>query len=188
MKRAAVFLMLLATTACSRSSSSDRGKPISSAGAPASTSPVRTQFTLTIKGEAFGLRVEGGSVSFCDTRGGRKLDTTTGHDAAFQRSCAKEEPNSGCGGLPLDVQVSTPGFGPNDRIELSGSAYPVEGHVHDCAVDGKVLAAITGQGVVLIDTTEEHVDVLDHHGGDRVTIGPGWIAWSKGSTIEARRR
>lgn len=185
MSRAAAlaFLLVLATAACSRSSSTDRGKPTSS-----SSAADHTRFTINVTGQPFGLRVEGGTVSYCDARGGRKLDAKTGQDAASPRTCAKDEPNTGCGELPLDVQVSNPSLGPNDRVEVSGSAYPLEGHVRDCAVHGKVIAAITGQVVVLINTANDHVDVLDHQGGERVAIGPEWIVWSSDSTIEMRKR
>jgi len=188
---AVAFLGLLSAAACSRSSSSDGGKPAPSVPSSTTTTlsqPIRSQFTLHATGQPFDLRVEGGTVSFCDARGARKVNPTTRQDAAFQRACAKREPNTGCGELPLDVQVSSPGLGPNDVVEVSGSAFPLEGHVHDCAAHGPALAVATGEGVVLIDTTKVHVDVLDSMGGDRVAIGPGWIAWSKDSTIHVRAR
>lgn len=150
---------------------------------------MRSELTVKAIGEPFGLRVEGGIISFCDKRGGRKLDTTTGHDVAFGRTCPKDgEANTACSGLPLDVAVSTPNRGPNDVVDVKGKSFPLEGRVHDCAADGKVLAAVTGSAVVLVDTTTDKADVIQHLGGDRVTIGAGWIAWSKGSTVYARTR
>jgi hypothetical protein len=185
------LLILLVVVGCSRSS--DRTTPGSST-APSSTtatlSPsLHTDLTLTASGEPFGLRVEGAAISFCDKRGGRKLDTTTGQDAAFERKCATDgEANTACGGLPLDVSVSTPNRGPNDLVDVKGKSFPLEGRVHDCAADAKVLAIVTGSAVVLVDTTKDKADVIDHQGGDRVAVGPGWVAWSQGSTVRARKR
>ena len=83
-----------------------------------------------------GLRVDDGAISYCDKRGGRKLDATTGQDVAFERTCTKDgEANTACSGLPLDVTVSTPKRGPNDVVDVKGKSFPLEGRVHDCAAD-----------------------------------------------------
>jgi hypothetical protein len=150
---------------------------------------MRTQIVVNATGEPFGLRVEGETISFCDTRGGRKVDPATGNDLPFKRACAKDrEPNTSCGGFPLDVTVSTPNLGPNDLVEVKGRAFPLAGRVHDCAASGKALGIVTGSEVVLIDTTVEKASVLEHEGGDRVAIGADWIAWSNGPSVYARRR
>lgn len=186
------MLLVLATAACSRSP--ERSTPASSSTAPSSTTttasqPVRTELTARAEGDPFGLRVEGGTISFCDKRGGRKLDTTSGRDAAFERPCAKDvEANTACSGLPLDVAVSTPSLGPNDMVDVKGKSFPLEGRVHDCAADGQVLAIVTGTAVVLVETTKDKAEVIDHQGGDRVAVGPGWVAWSRGPIVRARKR
>lgn len=150
---------------------------------------VRTELAVKAEGEPSGLRIEGATISFCDKRGGRKLDATTGQDAAFERKCATDgEANTACGGLPLDVSVSTPNRGPNDLVDVKGKSFALDGRVHDCAADAHVLAIVTGSAVVLIDTTKDKADVIDHEGGDRVAIGLGWIAWRQESTVHARKR
>lgn len=186
-----VLFGLLATFGCSRSP--DRtAPPSSSSTAPATTTlsqAARTELTIRADGEPFGLRVDGGAVSFCDKRGGRKLDAATGQDLAFERTCAKDgEANTACSGFPLDVAVSTPNRGPNDVVDVTGKSFPLDGRVHDCAADGQVLAIVTGAAVVLVDTTTGKAEVIDHQGGDRVIIGAGRVAWSQGSTVRARTR
>ena len=50
-------------------------------------------------GNPYGLRIDTkGAISFCDQRGGRRLDERTGQDVAFERDCAPEgESAAGCG-------------------------------------------------------------------------------------------
>lgn len=192
MKRFALLLML-AMVGCSRSPDRTTPGPSSSTASASATTilsqPLRAELTVRAEGEPFGLRIEHGTISFCDKRGGRKLDATTGQDVAFGRPCSKDgEASTACAGLPLDVAVSTPDRGPNDVVDAKGKSFPLEGRVHDCAADGQVLAMVTGAAVVLIDTTKDKTDVIDHQGGDRVAVGPGWVAWSQGSAVHARRR
>lgn len=186
------LFVLVAAMGCSRnptrpapSSSSSTAPPSSSA----TQTTTREQVSVTAAGEPFGLRVEGGTISFCDRRGGRRIDLASGHDAAFERTCPKDgEANTACGGLPVDVTVSTPNLGPNDLVDADGSAFPLDGRVHDCTADAKGLAIVTGSSVVLIDTKTAKTEVIDHTGGDRVAVGPGWIAWSNGQAVHARHR
>lgn len=93
-----------------------------------------------------------------------------------------------CGGLGLDVIVSTPNLGPNDRVEVDGAAFPLNGRVHDCALDQKVLGIVTGSVVLTIDTATKKTEVVHQGGGDRVAISPGWIAWTDGASVHAKRR
>jgi len=186
-------LLMLAVAGCSRSP--ERSTPAPSAStAPGSATTtlsqaVRTELAVSAEGEPFGLRVDGGAISFCDKRGSKKLDTTTGQAVSFERACAKNaEANTACSGLPLDVTASTPNRGPNDVVDVKGKSFPLEGRVHDCAADDKVLAVVTGSAVVIIDTTKEKTEVIDHEGGDRVAVGPGWVVWTQGPTVHARKR
>jgi hypothetical protein len=150
---------------------------------------VRSEVLTIAKGSPFGLRVESGAVSFCDERGGRKLDTGAGGEVPFDRICRPDtEANVACGGLPLDVAVSTPNRGPNDVVDVDGNAYPLDGRVHDCAADGSVVAIVTGSMVVLLDTAKNTTHVVHRSGGDRVAIGREWVAWSDASTVHAKRR
>ncbi len=84
--------------------------------------------------------------------------------------------------------MSTPDLGPNDLVDVNGSRFPLDGRVHDCTADVKVLTIVTGASVVVIDAATNKSNVLDHTGGDRAAIGPGWIAWTSGSTVRAKRR
>ena len=104
----------------------------------------RTDFTVSSTGDAFGLQVKAGTVSFCDKRGGRKLDLVTGRDIAFERACQEDgEPNVACGGLAFEVTVRTPGLGPSDVVDVGAQSFSLDGHVHDCAEDGNVVAILT---------------------------------------------
>ena len=189
--RTIASLILLAAAGCSRSA--ERATPASSA-APASATaklsqPVRNELAVTTAGEPFGLRAGGGALSFCDERGGRKLDGATSEDVAFERTCAKDdEPNTACRGLPLDVGVSTPGLGPNDVVDVSGKSFALDGRVHDCAADGKVLAIVTGSAVLLVDTESGKTEAIAREGGDRVSVAPEWVLWSHGASVHAKRR
>ena len=42
-----------------------------------------TVITVSTNGEPFGLRLEGDMLTFCDKRGGRKLDLKTGQDSVL---------------------------------------------------------------------------------------------------------
>ena len=197
MKTAATtaLLVLLTASGCSRRAKpepapSPSSKPDATTPA-ASVAPVsaRNELHAEATGSAFGLRVDGGVVSFCDERGGRKLDATTGLDTAFRRACPEDdESNPGCGRVGFAVDVRTPGLGPDDFVDVDAHGYPMQGLVHDCAAEGKVLAIVTGSTVVLIDTTKEKAEVIAHEGASRVSIDRTWIAWSLGSTVRARRR
>jgi hypothetical protein len=128
-------------------------------------------------------------LSFCDKRGGRKLDLKTGRSTALGRTCPNnDEPNTACGGLSLDVAVRSPLSEPNDIVDLDGWSAPLTGRVQDCAADGKALAIVTASVVVLIDVTTRKTRVMSRQGGDRVTIDPGWVAWSKGSKLRVMSR
>jgi hypothetical protein len=52
-----------------------------------------------------------------------------------------------------------------------------------------VLAVVTASEVVLIDTAkDDETKVIDHGGGDFVSIGSSWVVWTHGSTVQVRRR
>jgi hypothetical protein len=186
MKRLLSLCALLLATSCHRAGS----EALADAGASSTTSAsVPTgPMSATATGEPYGLRVEGDAVSFCDARGGRRLEGV-GKDVALTRPCARDgESNITCDTKGLDVEVSTPHGGPNDLVDVNGNRFPLQGRVHDCAADAKTLAIVTGSTVVLIDTATGKTETVDRAGGDRVAIGKGWIAWSQGSTVHARHR
>ena len=187
------LLFLLVGAACSRptvESNAASSRPSNGPeGAP--KTPPRTAgaaVKVTVVGEPFGLRIEGNTVSFCDKRGGRIFDLTTSQDAPLERACRKDdEPNAACGGLALDVTVRTPNLGPSDIVEVNTKSFPLEGRVHDCATDGKLIAIVTGAEVVTIDPTKDVASLIERGGGgDHVAVGAGWIAWSLGSVVQAR--
>lgn len=198
MKKLAVLFLLLALS-CSRTDPpADEGVAATSPGpsaAPATTpastvSPsARTELTVVADGEPFGLRLESGMLAFCDKRGGRSLDLRTGRDAALDRTCPNnDEPNSACSGLHLNVAVRGPLSAPDDIVDVDGWSVPLNGRVHDCAADGKALAIVTGSIVIVIDVEKETSNVISRQGGERVTIGSGWVAWSKGSKLRVASR
>ncbi len=65
---------------------------------------------------------------------------------------------------------------------------PLDGRVHDCVVDDKVLAVVTPSQVVTIDTKRQKSAVVSSVGGERVAIGPSWIAWADYDKLHAKRR
>jgi len=178
-------------TSCSRPPARPGTSPsISSSPSTSAAIPPPTSYKAATTGAPYGLRVEGGVVSFCDGSGARRLDPATGKVGAFERTCLKDaEPNTTCSGSTLDVTVRTPNLGPDDVIDVGGASFPLEGRVHDCALDGTALAVVTGSEVVLIDTAkDDETKVIDHGGGDFVSIGSSWVAWTQGSTLQFRRR
>lgn len=186
------ILVLLATSACSRSKAKADATPSTPSitfTAPPASSATRNEFTVSSTGVPFGLQVDAGTVSFCDKRGGRKLDLAAGRDIPFERTCPKDsDGNSGCDRMGLDVSVRTPGLGPIDIVDVDGKSFPLDGLIHDCAVDGDVLAIVTGSSVVIIDHVKGTTTLLDHDGGDRVAIGSKWVAWTSGSIVRAQQR
>jgi hypothetical protein len=166
--------------------SAPRAAPVA---APAASAPARTALTVATKGEPSDLRLKDGMLSFCDKRGRRKLDLISGRDTALGGTCPNNaEPNTACGGLSLDVAVRSPLTEPNDIVDLDGWSVPLKGRVHDCAADGKALAIVTASIVLLIDVTKRKTKEIGRQGGDRVTIDPGWVAWSKGSKLRVVSR
>lgn len=141
-----------------------------------------------LAGEPFALRVEGDSVSFCDQRGRRRLDLRSGAQRSEARACPKDEGNGACGDLPIDVTVSTPNFGPEDRMDLPTGSYWPGGRVHDCVADERTLAAITGQSMISVDVQTGKSTVLADEYGDHIAIGPNWIVWEHGAALHALRR
>jgi len=105
-------------------------------------------------------------------------------ESSLERNCAKiEEPNTACSGLALDVAVRASLSEPNDTVDVGGSSFPLRGRVHDCSAEGKVLAVVTGSAVILIDTAKGTATEVSQQGGDRVTLGSGWIAWTDRSKV-----
>jgi hypothetical protein len=142
----------------------------------------------TAKGEPYALRLAGGALTFCDAHGGRKLDLGSGKESALPSACpGKAEPNTACRGLSLDVTVRGPLSEPNDIIDLEASSVPLNGRVHDCAAEGKLLAVVTGSAVIVINVARSTTREISPDGGDRVTIGFGWLAWTQGSKVLAAR-
>jgi hypothetical protein len=175
--RSLLPLCLLLAAGCSRS---DRVSTAPSAA----LSPPRA----VTEGQAFALHLEPGSVKFCDNRGRRLLDLATGQQSALQEPCSPAaEANTACSGLTLDVTVRAPLAEPNDIVDVNGASFPLNGKVHDCAATGKWMAIATGSRVVLIDVSGGKIRELSPQGGDRVTIGSGWVVWSDDTSLLTAR-
>jgi hypothetical protein len=193
--RSALPLALFAAIACSRTTTTAATTPITTppapppapaAPAPPTPAPApRGPFSVTTQGAPHALRFEAGAFLFCDGRGGNRLDLGTRRSALDIAACpARVEPNTACDGLPIDVTVRAPPSEPNDIVDVGGWSAPMNGHVRDCAASGKTLAVASGSAVALVDTAHEAIRVLSHEGADRVGIGAGWVAWSRGARIE----
>ncbi|MCC6365482.1 MAG: hypothetical protein IT165_18365 [Bryobacterales bacterium] len=165
----AILLLALLTPSCAR-----HGPSQASAKAAA-----------TAQGEPYALSLQDGVLTFCDNRGARKLDLKTNREAASSAVCSRSEPNAACSGLPLDVEVRTPLNEPNDIVDLGAASFPLKGRVHDCSASGKLLAVVTGSQVVLIDAAKGSASEISPHGGGRIAIGSGWLAWADASKIHA---
>ncbi|RAR57612.1 hypothetical protein C7401_115168 [Paraburkholderia unamae] len=160
-------------------------------GAGAATAPPTSEpnatyrpGTIATAGRPLWLRLQNGELTFCDTRGTRKLDLATGRDIALSQPCTSAvEPNTACSGVDPDVSVRALLSEPNDIVDIDGISVPLNGRVHDCAIGGKTLAVVTASSVVLISLGEGVVSKVSSSGGDRVAISPGWIAWSNAATL-----
>jgi hypothetical protein len=164
--------------------------PPAASAAPAPSRIVGgTDYAVPVKGKAFALAVQKDRVTFCDGRGPRALDLTTGADIAGDPKCPPpDEGNTACEDLGIDVIVRTPDRGPNDIVGVDALQVPLEGRVHDCVADGKVLAVVTPSQVVTIDTLHGKSGVVSNVGGERIAIGPGWIAWADYEKVHAKKR
>jgi len=177
-----LFAALLLTSACSRANQTTGQGTV-----PAASARVASQakpFSVTAEGEAYSLHFAPDYLTFCDKRGGRSLRLLDARENRLDRNCAKiEEPNTACSGLVLDVAVRAPLSEPNEIVDVGGFSFPLKGRVHDCSADGKALAVATGSAVILIDTAKGTATEVSQLGGDRVTLGSGWIAWTDGSKV-----
>jgi hypothetical protein len=172
MKLVALTLLLLAIC-CSRTL--ERSSP-----------PQLTDVKVAAEGEPYGLRLEADALTFCDQRGARSLDLKTGQERRLDRICPKrEEPNTACSGLALEISVRAPLSEPNDIVDIDGLSFPLKGRVHDCAADGRLVAVVTASAVVLIDAAKGTRTEVSGEGGDRVAIGFGWVGWSKDSLVQS---
>lgn len=194
--RKVVGLVAVLVAGCSQSPAERASVPIVVAAVDASAPVVVAEagprssrvFDVRSIGRTFDLRVEGDEVSFCDERGARTLDVVTGTDAPAGRSCRDEEGNTTCSNPSVEVEVSTPGLGPVDRVYVHAKFYMLEGRVHDCAVANGVLLLVTGANVIAIDSVTDRLDVIATRGGSRAALGARWIAWSDAAGVHARPR
>ena len=152
-----------------------------SASAPAASHAV----DLSTQGEPYALRLVDGALFFCDTRGAHRVDLSNGKEESKQSSCPKkEDPDPACS-MQHDVSVRSSLSQPDDIVELGVESITLKGRVHDCSADGKLLGVVTASTVTVIDTAKESSTEVSQTGGDRVTLGSGWIAWTSGSTVHA---
>jgi hypothetical protein len=186
-------LGLLACGACNAAGSAapPQAQPPSAAPAgPAAAPEPQSKRSLQTTGTPYDLKLEADRVTFCDDRGARTLDLSTGSEGAAQRSCTKSaEMNGACEGLSLDATVSSPDLG-NDVVQVTGVVTPfrLKGHIADCQANGKVLVVATHSQVLTIDATREAVQVLSEEGAEQVVIDGKWVAWLAGSRVQVRAR
>jgi len=155
--------------------------PTPSASATPVPVPGRGPWALHADKDPYALTVvDATHARFCDAHGSRDLDLATGTMSNGVRVCPpKEEPNGACGGLPIDVEVDTPGLGPVDRVFANSWGFHPDGRVHDCAADGATLAIVTPNSVELYDTNDGATKIVEKvNGGERVAIGHGWVMWA----------
>jgi hypothetical protein len=139
---------------------------------------------VATRGEPHGLRLEGDTLVYCDKRGERAIDLRTSREAARAAACpAPEEPNAACSGLGIDVDVRAPLSAPNEVIDVNGRSVPVRGRVRDCVVEGGLMAVATGSSITLIEVATATASTVDRAGGERVILGPSWVAWSTGARL-----
>jgi hypothetical protein len=148
--------------------------------------PVKTAGTSS---EPYNLRWDNDSLVYCDKRGGRALNLQTAQDTAHEAVCTPvAEPNTACSGFGIDVEVRAPLSTPNDIVDVKGVAVPVKGRVRDCSADAQSIAVATGSSVVLIEVATAKAVPVDRQGGERVLLGPKWMAWSNGEELHWRQR
>jgi hypothetical protein len=140
--------------------------------------------SLPTRGEPHHLRLSGDVLAFCDARGARTLDLRAAREAAGTGTCAApEEANAACSQIGVDVEVRSPGPAPDDALDLKGVSLPLKGRVRDCVAAGDTMAVATGSSVAVIEIATARMAVLDRTGGERVVVGPNWVAWSSGSKL-----
>ena len=180
-------MWLVPALSCSQSQPTAKPEDPSKSRASGTSASASDVVNLSTEGPAYALHLDKNSLTFCDKGGQKRLDLKTGKADAQGGTCPKiVEPNTGCGGLSIDVSVRGPLSEPNDIVDLSDRSFPLKGRVHDCSADGKLLAIVTGSSVYVIDVSKEVSAEVDHEGGDRVVIGSGWIAWTDGSKLHAK--
>ncbi len=173
-------LLLTLTFGPTVSAAQEQGRPLPFPAPPAATTtnplPIRSAAT---QGEPHHLHLDGDTLSYCDKRGARAIDLQASRDAARAGTCpAAEEPNAACSQLGIDVEVRAPLSAPDDILDVGGISIPLKGRVHDCAVDGTLMAIATGSRVNLVDVASAMMITIDRAGGERIVVGPNWIVWS----------
>jgi hypothetical protein len=188
----ALALLAVACTRAAPRAGGGGGPGARAAGGTAAATSVagRPAFSLPTGGAPSSLRFEGGTLVFCDQRGPMKLDLATGHTSPGRGGtcpATPAEPNTACAGLPLVMDVRAPPSETTDILDLDGWSVPVDGRVHDCAGDGQTLAVATGSAILLIDGVHRTTKKMSSDGGDRVSVGLGWIAWSNATQLHLTR-
>jgi hypothetical protein len=154
---------------------------------PARSKAASDRLSATVQGDPYRLRLSANELTYCDARGARKLDLTSGKESAGGDACpAKaEEVNASCSGFTTEVTVRSPAGEPNDIVDVNERSFPMKGRVHDCGGFGKSLIVLTGSGVVLIDKGTGVTKQLSEKEGTRVAAGAGWVAWAEDAKVTA---
>lgn len=180
-----VLCAALVACACTRPKpAANRSAVISSKSIPSAVN--RETFTLVAVGEPYDLQIAEKFLTFCDTRGQRRVELTTGKDEPGRNPCSRQDPDPACS-KQHDVSVRSPLSQPNDILDFGAQSLPMKGRVHDCAGDGKVVAVVTGASVNVIDLPNAVSNEISQEGGERVAVGDGWVVWTNGSNIHGAR-
>jgi hypothetical protein len=142
---------------------------------------------VSTQGEPYALALSASALTYCDSRGPRSLDLRTGAEGPGSGTCpVKQEANTSCSGLGDTVTVRAPLSEPNDILDAGASSFPMNGRVQDCAGNGNLIIVATGSRVVLIDTAKGTAKDVSPVGAERVAIGSGLVAWTRGSTVHVK--
>ena len=157
--------------------------------ASSAASAVAKDIEVNSTGEPYALHVTSTALSFCDDRGIHAVDLKTGLESPSTQGCPKkEEANTSCSGLHLDIGVrSNPADGV-DIVDYGGRSYSLKGHVQDCMADGKRLAIATNANVVAIEPNAANPFELRMQGADRIAAASGWVVFAAGHRVFATRK
>jgi hypothetical protein len=178
MKKLALLSLLL-LAACKRTKPTPTAVP-SAGGKPIVVSRPN-DWPVNVAGEPYQLRLKVNSLTFCDDRGGQRLDLVTGIQTSFVQPCVTNKADdSDPTPNPDDnlVEVASPDMEheANDRVCID-SCYWLNGRARNWLNEGKTVIIGTGSEVEMIDGEKDRTVIVSHEGADKLAIGSGWVAW-----------
>jgi hypothetical protein len=178
MKKLALLSLLL-LAACKRTKPAPAVAPTAADKPTVVFKPI--DWPVNVVGDPYQLRLKANSFTFCDDRGGQRLDLVTGSQASFVQSCVTNKADdSDPTPNPDDnlVEVASPDMEheANDRVCID-SCYWLNGRGHNWLNEGKTVIIGTGSEVEVIDGEKDRTAIIAHDGADKLAIGSGWVAW-----------